>query len=76
MSLPLKSALRAPEGKWVASSERRPSTNFQPDLQCVLSYAEVENEEGCPKLEFLIFCVQHFIYICYPQAIDRVRMAA
>ena len=28
----LKSALRAPEGKWASSSERRATINFSPDL--------------------------------------------
>ncbi len=28
----LKSALRAPEGKWAASSERRATINYSPDL--------------------------------------------
>lgn len=73
MSHALKSSLRAPEGKWTATNERRPSTNFSPDLTVQLTYAEVPNEEGSPPLEFLIFNIQHFLYVCYPQTLDRVR---
>ncbi|KAI7838380.1 hypothetical protein COHA_007837 [Chlorella ohadii] len=67
----LKSALRAPEGKWAASSERRATINYSPDLPVQLSLAVLHDDGDEAPTEFLIFSAQNFLHICYPAALDR-----
>ena len=68
----LKSSLRAPEGKWVAASERRATTNFSPDMPVALTWAELKDEGDSSSAKFLIFNTQQFLFICNPSSLDRV----
>lgn len=66
--------LRAPEGLWRPTSDRRATTNFSPDLVVALTVAELRDDDGGPSAEFLIFNTQQFLYICNPHALDREPM--
>lgn len=84
MAHSLKAALRAPEGKWVLAAERRATTNFVPDMSVQLTIAapsehnsgsaEAGRSSGDAAPELVLFNTQHFLYICHPQAVDRVSL--
>lgn len=70
--LPPFTLVQAPEGQWRCTSERRATTNFSPDLPVALTVAELPGEGGAPSARFLLLNTQQFLFICSPQALDRV----
>ena len=79
MSGPLRSALRAPEGRWAVSGERPPKINFSPDAPVALSWATLgpdPSDDGSAASlagDYLILNTQHCLLICRADALDRVR---
>lgn len=72
----LRSALRAPEGKWAVTCERPPKINFAPDAVVLLSLASLppDGDEGSTAVEeYVLLNTQQLLYICRPTELNRVR---